>query len=125
MIKLEVIGNLGANAALFRNNDRAFISFRIADSRKIFDQETGVIDTRTTWVSCTKEGKNENLLPYLKTGAKVYVRGNASVRIYQGNDGKKHAGINCSVTELELCGGKKEKEEEEEESEAEKDDEPF
>lgn len=125
MLKIEVIGNLGADAELFRNNEREFISFRVADSRKYTDRSTGEVMTATTWVSCTKDGKNENLLPYLKKGAKVYVRGNASVRIYQGNDGRKHAGLNCAVNELELCGAKAEQKQGETNNEQSEENFPF
>ena len=60
----------------------------------------------TTWVSCTMNGDGGNLLQYLKSGEKVYVRGNLSSRIFVGHDGQRHAGLNISVTEIELVGSK-------------------
>ena len=35
---------------------------------------------------------------------KVFIRGYITMKIYTGHDGKSHAGINCYVSEIELCG---------------------
>lgn len=104
MIKIELIGNLGADAELKTENGNDFVSFRVAHTTKHTDVRTGEIVSDTTWVSCTKNGKNENLIKYLRKGMKVYLRGNITMKIYTGHDGKSHAGINCYVSEIELCG---------------------
>ena len=66
--------------------------------------QTGEVVRDTVWVSCSKAGECANLMPYLHKGTKVYVRGNAQLKVYTGHDGKPHAGINLFVHELELCG---------------------
>lgn len=105
MFKIEIIGNLGADAEIKNANGREFISFRLAHTEKYTNPTTGEITESTIWVSCLKQGDNRNLLPYLKKGQRIFVRGNAALRIY--SSAKTHqmeAGINCSVWELEFCG---------------------
>lgn len=105
MFKIEIIGNLGADAERKTANGREFISFRLAHSEKFTNQSTGEVTESVVWVSCLMQGGRENLLPYLKKGQRVFIRGNAALRIY--SSAKTHqmeAGINCTVWELEFCG---------------------
>ena len=104
MLKAEIIGNLGADAVKNQGNDGTYISFRVAHSTTYTNRNSGEVTKNTTWVSCTMNGDGGNLLPYLKSGEKVYVRGNLSSRIFVGHDGQRHAGLNISVTEIELVG---------------------
>lgn len=106
MLKAEIIGNLGADAVKNQGNDGTYISFRVAHSTTYTNRNSGEVTKNTTWVSCTMNGDGGNLLPYLKSGEKVYVRGNLSSRIFVGHDGQRHAGLNISVTEIELVGSK-------------------
>lgn len=106
MLKAEIIGNLGADAVKNQGNDGTYISFRVAHSTTYTNRNSGEVTKNTTWVSCTMNGDGGNLLQYLKSGEKVYVRGNLSSRIFVGHDGQKHAGLNISVTEIELVGSK-------------------
>lgn len=113
MMKLEVIGNLGADAELKMGNGDKFVSFRVADSRKFIDKATGEVVASVNWVSCTMNGDGGNLMPYLKKGTKVFLRGIPTFKVFTSSkDGKAHAGVNLSVFELELCGGAKPQEEE-------------
>ena len=66
--------------------------------------QTGEVVREAVWVSCSKAGECTNLMPFLRKGTKVFVRGNAQLKVYTGHDGKPHAGINLFVHELELCG---------------------
>lgn len=106
MLKAEIIGNLGADAVRNQGNDGTYISFRVAHSTTYTNRNSGEVTKNTTWVSCTMNGDGGNLLQYLKSGEKVYVRGNLSSRIFVGHDGQKHAGLNISVSEIELVGSK-------------------
>ena len=106
MLKAEIIGNLGADAVRNQGNDGTYISFRVAHSTTYTNRNSGEVTKNTTWVSCTMNGDGGNLLPYLKSGEKVYVRGNLSSRIFVGHDGQRHAGLNISVSEIELVGSK-------------------
>ena len=106
MLKCEIIGNLGADAEARTVNGQSFVSFRVAHSVTSTDTQTGAVTESTTWVSCTLNGDGGRLLPYLRKGTKVYLRGSVMLRLYEGNDGKKHAGLNLYVAELELLNSR-------------------
>ena len=106
MLKLVIIGNLGADAELRNANGAQFLSFRVAHSDRWTDRNTGEVHDNTTWISCTLNGDGGNLRPSLKQGPRVFVCGDVSTRIYVSpKDGKQYAGIDCRVRQLELCGG--------------------
>lgn len=98
MLKIEVIGNIGNDAEIKKINGNECVSFNVASSEKRNGTEY------TTWVSVLMNGNGGNLTPYLKKGAKVFVRGNLSVKQYQGNNGQWNVGINVSASEVQLCG---------------------
>lgn len=102
MLKLVIIGNLGADAEVKNENGNRFLSFRVADTIMLKPKQEQI----TTWVSCSKNSNFDNLVPYLKKGTKVYCSGRLTTRIYVGHDGNSHAGLNLLVNELVLCGGK-------------------
>lgn len=102
MLKIEVIGNIGNDAEIKNINGNECVSFNVASSEK----RNGV--DYTTWVSVLMNGNGGNLTQYLKKGAKVFVRGNLSVKQYQGNNGQWNVGINVSASEVQLCGLKSE-----------------
>lgn len=109
MIKMEIIGNLGADAQLQMNNGNKFVSFRIANTDTWTDKRTGEIIKTTQWISCSLNGDGGNLLPYLRKGTKLFVRGNAQIVIYSSpKTHQMEAGVNLFVREIELCGGSKE-----------------
>ena len=111
MIKVEIIGNLGADAMLQVVNGNKFVSFRVANTDAWTDKQTGEIKKSTQWISCSLNGDGGALLPYLKKGTKVFVRGNAQFVIF--SSAKSHqmeVGVNLYVREIELCGGNKENE---------------
>lgn len=66
MIRLEIVGNLGADAEIKDYNGNKFVSFRVAHSEKWVDRQTGAITTQTTWVSCSLNGDGKGLTEYLK-----------------------------------------------------------
>lgn len=103
MFKAEIIGNLGRDAELKRGNDGSYVVFNVCHSTKYRDREGNEV-TNQLWASCTRNGDGGRLMPYLKKGQKVYVRGNVSCRTYRGHDGNWHSGINISVDEIELVG---------------------
>ena len=106
MMKIEVIGNLGADAEVKSNNGEKFVTFRVASTNKYTNKQTGEITEETTWVSCIWRGEHPRVTPLLTQGTKVFVRGDATLKIFIGHDGNKHAGLNLRVAELELCGSK-------------------
>lgn len=111
MIKMEIIGNLGADAEVKVYNGNKFVSFRVAHTDKWVGQQTGVISTQTTWVSCSLNGDGGGLTPYLKKGTKVFVRGTPNFVTYSSPKTHKfETGVNLFVREIELCGGHQEQE---------------
>ena len=111
MLKLEIIGNLGAAAEKKTVNGNTFVSMNVAHSEKFVDKTTGELASSTTWISVTVSHNIDNILQYLVSGTKVFVRGFMRLKVYTGHDGLKHAGVNVSATEIELCGIKQDKKE--------------
>ena len=105
MIRLEIVGNLGADAEIKEYNGNKFVSFRVAHSEKWVDQQTGAISTKTTWVSCSLNGDGKGLTQYLKKGVKVFLRGTPNFRVYSSpTTHQMETGVNLYVKEIELCG---------------------
>lgn len=125
MLRLEVIGNLGADAEVRSFNGQDFLSFRVAHSEK-YTGADGVLHTSTTWVGCTYNGSASRLLPFLKCGVKVFVRGYVTMKIYTSpKTHQQEVGLNVSVRELELCGGSQHSEQQTPSAEVPKSDMPF
>lgn len=105
MFKIEVIGNLGADAEVKESNGTKFVTMRIAHTDSYKD-EGGNKHEKTVWIDATMNDAESKLLPYLKQGVKVFVRGNGSLRVYSSpKDRCMKAGITVSVREIELVGG--------------------
>lgn len=100
MLKLEIIGNLGADAQIRYANGNKFVAMRVCHSQKINNVET------STWVSVAWSGDGGGLLPYLKKGTKIFARGNLQVRVYRSQTGDWQAGLNMSAHEIELAGSR-------------------
>lgn len=108
MIRIEMIGNLGADAELKDNNGRKFVSFRLAHTDKWKNSQTGQDNVSTMWASCAINGDAHNLLPYLKKGVKVFVRGSVQLNMYSSpKTHQMECGLNIAVWEIELCGGQR------------------
>lgn len=106
MTKIEVIGNLGADAEIRTGEGYKFVSFRVADTQKWTDQE-GKEHTVTDWYDCTMNNVESGVIPYLLRGTKVYIRGNARPKLYSSaSERKMKATISVSVVEVELLSGK-------------------
>ena len=105
MFKVEFIGNLGADAEIKESNGSKFVTMRIALTDK-WTTESGEKRESTTWADVTMSNTESKVIPFLKSGVKIFVRGNGSLRVYSSPKEKKmKAGIQCSATEIELCGG--------------------
>lgn len=108
-MKLQVIGNLGADATVQNHNGNQFVSFRVAHTEQWTNKQTGEVNKATTWVSCIMNGNGGGLTQYLKKGTKVYVDGNVSFNVYSSPaTHQMECGVNLNVRTLELCGGKME-----------------
>lgn len=102
MQKKIIVGNLGADAEVKRENGREFVSFSIANTER-HRKSDGSYEEKTTWVSATLNGNGGNLLQYLKKGAKVYAYGDYSVRMFHSEKQRALvAGVNLYVRDIEL-----------------------
>lgn len=100
MLKVQVIGNLGADAQVKNINGVEYVSFDVAHSFKENGKDV------TVWVGCLARG-HKNVVPYLQKGKKVYVVGDLSCRIYDSSTYHcKMIGYSCFVDTLQLCSPK-------------------
>ena len=105
MIKVEVIGNLGADCEVKQSNGNKFGACRVAHTEKYTDAQ-GNVHESTMWVDVVIPDADNKVIPYLKAGVKVFVRGNASLRVYSSQkDRCMKAGLTINAREIELCGG--------------------
>lgn len=105
MLKVEIIGNLGADAEVKESNGSKFVTMRIAHSESWKDEQ-GNKQERTTWVDAIINDAESKVLPFLRQGQKVFVRGNANLRVYSSpKDKRMKAGLTINVWEIELLGG--------------------
>ena len=105
MLKLEIIGNIGSDAEVKEFGGKKYVSFSVACPEYSKDQK-GNKTEYTTWVSILWYGDGGGLLPCLKRGSKVFVRGNLKVKMYTDRNGNQQAAINVSASEVQLCGVK-------------------
>lgn len=106
MLKVDLIGNLGSDAVIKRTNDGEYVSMSVAHSVRTTNTQTGETTENTTWLSVTFNRSLGGLLPLLKKGSKVFVRGSLSSRLYVGHDGRQHAGLNVFGDTIELLSEK-------------------
>lgn len=110
MLKLTMIGRLGADAEVRDAAGRKVISFNLAHSEQYTDR-SGVKQERTTWVRCSlwRDENRIGVAQYLRKGGQVYVEGSPSVRTYENKEGQTVASFELTVQNLELLGGKDER----------------
>ena len=106
MIKMTVIGNIGADAVQRETNGRKYTTFNVAVSSK-FKNQDGSETERTTWISCARDGQSP-IDQWLKKGRQVYVEGTPSVSLYTDNQGHPNCNLKLAVHRIELLGGKDE-----------------
>lgn len=107
MLKLQVIGNLGADAEFKSSNGKEFLTFRVADTRKYADAD-GVVTEVTTWVGCIMDKPSGSLAKFLTKGTKVYVEGLPRFRTYKATKNGTtdyFVSVDLSVNFIQLCGG--------------------
>lgn len=102
MNRLEVIGNLGADAEVKAENGKQFVSLSIADTRRR-KKADGTTQESTMWVSATINGDGGELLKYLVKGAKVCAIGEMEVRTYHSEKQRALvAGVKMFVRDIQL-----------------------
>lgn len=105
MLKVSLIGHLGANAEIKNANGKEFTTMRIAHTDKWKDA-AGVSHEQTTWVDVIINDKPA-VLPYLQRGQMVFVEGTCALRVYSSpKDRCMKAGLTINARSIELLGGK-------------------
>lgn len=108
MFKVEFIGNLGADAEIKEANGSKWVAMRAAHTAR-YETEGGETREATTWVDISLNNTESKIIPYLKAGTKVFVRGNADLRVYSSKkDRMMKAGVRIMAQEIELVGGSSE-----------------
>lgn len=102
MIETIMIGNIGQDAKVVRNNGNEFVSFSVAHTDRFKERATGQVVEDTTWVSVTMDGNGGNLLPYLTKGKVVCLRGRLKARPNNTGNGVWY---NMSNPRVDLVGG--------------------
>ena len=104
MIKLQIVGNLGADCMLKEVNGKNVINFNVAHTEKFKDSQ-GNLRERTTWVNCAYWTDRTAVAQYLKKGKLVYVEGSPEAEAYSNKDNQPAATIKLRVRDLQLLGG--------------------
>lgn len=99
MVSIEVIGNLGADVKRVDANGVTFYSFNVCDNRKVNGNETSM------WYTCNLNKVSDKLLPYLKKGQAVFVRGLPRYRVFDSAVHHcKMVAVEVFVNEIQLIG---------------------
>lgn len=97
MLKVELIGNIGNDAFVQNSNGSEYISMSVAHHERMGDTE------RTIWVSVSLPISFRNCLPFLRKGARIFLRGNIAFRLYDSSfTRQKEIGVNMYARELEI-----------------------
>jgi single-strand DNA-binding protein len=104
MIKLQVIGNLGADCIQKEINGKTVINFNVAHSEKYKDAQ-GNLKERTTWVNCAYWTDKTAIAQYLTRGKTVYAEGSPEADPYTNKEGQPAATLRMRVQSIQLLGG--------------------
>ncbi|MEO6490151.1 MAG: single-stranded DNA-binding protein [Ferruginibacter sp.] len=104
MIKLQIIGNLGADCIQKEVNGKTVINFNVAHSEKFKDAQ-GNLKDRTTWVNCAYWTDKLAIAQYLIKGKTVYAEGTPEADAYTNKEGQAAATLRMRVQNIQLLGG--------------------
>jgi single-strand DNA-binding protein len=104
MIKLQIVGNLGADCIQKEVNGKAVINFNVAHTEKFKDSQ-GSLKEKTTWVNCAYWTDRTAVAQYLKKGKLVFVEGTPDVEAYTNKENQPAATLRLRVRDLQLLGG--------------------
>ena len=104
MIKLQIVGNLGADCIQKEVNGKSVINFNVAHTEKFKDAQ-GNLKERTTWVNCAYWTDRTAVAQYLKRGKMVYAEGSPEADAYTNKENQPAATLRMRVQNLQLLGG--------------------
>jgi single-strand DNA-binding protein len=106
MLKIQVIGNIGADATVSNVSGRQVINFNVCH-QETWKDNAGTKHERAVWVGCSYWTDKTAIGQYLKKGVQVYVEGTGDIKFYDSKNGPQSQ-ITCKVQFVQLLGGKKE-----------------
>lgn len=105
MQQIQIIGNLGEDATIREFNSSKFVSFRVACTEKV--RQNNEMVPVTTWYSCSMNRVPTELMQYLVKGAKVFVQGLPTYHIYDSAVYRcKMIDVRVFVDSIRLCGSR-------------------
>jgi single-strand DNA-binding protein len=104
MIKLQIVGHLGADCIQKEVNGKNVINFNVAHSEKYKDPQGNPIE-KTTWVNCAYWTDKTAIAQYLTKGKMVYAEGTPEADGYTNKDGAVAATLRLRVLNIQLLGG--------------------
>ena len=107
MIKLQIVGNLGADCIQKEVNGKTVINFNVAHTEKFKDSQ-GNLKEKTIWVNCAYWTDRTAIAPYLKKGQMVYAEGSPEAEGYLNKDNQAAATLRMRVQNVQLLGSKNE-----------------
>ena len=107
MIKLQIVGNLGADCIQKEVNGKTVINFNVAHTEKFKDSQ-GILKEKTIWVNCAYWTDRTAIAPYLKKGQMVYAEGSPDAEGYMNKDNQAAATLRLRVQNIQLLGSKNE-----------------
>ena len=105
MIKLQIIGHLGADCTTNEVNGKNVINFRVAHSEKYKDAQGNLVD-KTTWVNCAYWTDRVGVAQYLKKGQLIYAEGAPEAEGFLNKDNQNAASLKMRVFQVQLLGGR-------------------
>jgi single-strand DNA-binding protein len=104
MIKLQIVGNLGADCIQKEINGKTVINFNVAHSEKFKDGQ-GNLKEKTIWVNCAYWTDKTAIAQYLTKGKTIYAEGSPEADGYTNKDGQVAATLRMRVQTIQLLGG--------------------
>jgi len=110
MIKLQIIGHLGADCTTNEVSGKNVINFPVAHSEKYKDNQGNLVE-KTIWVKCAYWTDSTAIAQYLKKGQLVYAEGNPEAEGYLNKDNQNAASLKMTVFRIQLLGSKNDNQE--------------
>ncbi len=104
MIKLQIVGNLGADCIQKEVSGKNVINFNVAHSEKYKDAQGNPVE-KTTWVNCAYWTDKTAVAQYLLKGKTVYAEGIPEADAYTNKEGQPASTLRMRVLNLQLLGG--------------------
>ena len=103
MHKITIIGHLGRDPEMrYTPSGESVTSFSVASTRR-YRTTGGEQREETMWFNISAWGRiGETCNQYLTKGRQVYIEGNLSTRVFQGNDGQPRVANDVRVTDVQF-----------------------